>query len=74
MTGLDKITSQIQEEAEASAKERLDAANKEAEQILADAQAACKVMEQEALEKAAAEKIIKIELSDREKAIIATLE
>ena len=40
MTGLDKITSQIQEEAEASAKERLDAANKEAEQILADAQAA----------------------------------
>ena len=29
MTGLDKITSQIQEEAEASAKERLDAANKE---------------------------------------------
>ena len=56
MTGLDKITSQIQEEAEASAKERLDAANKEAEQILADAQAACKVMEQEALEKAAAEK------------------
>ena len=54
MTGLDKITSQIQEEAEASAKERLDAANKEAEQILADAQAACKVMEQEALEKAAA--------------------
>ena len=56
MTGLDKITSQIQEEAEVSAKERLDAANKEAEQILADAQAACKVMEQEALEKAAAEK------------------
>ena len=56
MTGLDKITSQIQDEAEASAKERLDAANKEAEQILADAQAACKVMEQEALEKAAAEK------------------
>ena len=30
MTGLDKITSQIQEEAEASTKERLDAANKEA--------------------------------------------
>ena len=56
MTGLDKITSQIQEEAEASAKERLDAANKEAEQILADARAACEVMEQEAAEKAAAEK------------------
>ena len=56
MTGLDKITSQIQEEAEASAKERLDAANKEAGQILADARAACEVMEQEAAEKAAAEK------------------
>ncbi len=56
MTGLDKITSQIQEEAEASAKERLDAANKEAGQILADARAACEVMEQEASEKAAAEK------------------
>ncbi len=56
MTGLDKITSQIQEEAEASAKERLDAASKEAEQILADARAACEVMEQEAAEKAAAEK------------------
>ena len=28
MTGLDKITSQIQEEAEASAKERLDAAKR----------------------------------------------
>ena len=37
MTGLDKITSQIQEEAEASAKERIEAAQKEAEQILADA-------------------------------------
>ncbi len=35
MTGLDKITSQIQEEAEASAKERIEAAQKEAEQILA---------------------------------------
>ena len=33
MTGLDKITSQIQEEAEASAKERIEAAQKEAEQI-----------------------------------------
>ena len=41
MTGLDKITSQIQEEAEASAKERIEAAQKEAEQILADAKAAC---------------------------------
>ena len=39
MTGLDKITSQIQEEAEASAKERIEAAQKEAEQILADAKA-----------------------------------
>ena len=29
MTGLDKITSQIQEEAEASAKERIEAAQKE---------------------------------------------
>ena len=35
---------------------KLKEVDKEAEQILADAQAACKVMEQEALEKAAAEK------------------
>ena len=48
MTGLDKITSQIQEEAEASAKERIEAAQKEAEQILADAKAACEAMEKEA--------------------------
>ena len=54
MTGLDKITSQIQEEAEASAKERIEAAQKEAEQILADAKAACEAMEKEASDKAAA--------------------
>ena len=58
MTGLDKITSQIQEEAEASAKERIEAAQKEAEQILADAKAACEAMEKEASEKAAALKTV----------------
>ena len=55
MTGLDKITSQIQEEAEASAKERIEAAQKEAEQILADAKAA---LEKEASDKAAALKTV----------------
>ena len=58
MTGLDKITSQIQEEAEASAKERVEAAQKEAEQILADAKAACEAMEKEASDKAAALKTV----------------
>ena len=58
MTGLDKITSQIQEEAEASAKERIEAAQKEAEQILADAKAACEAMEKEASDKAAALKTV----------------
>ena len=53
MTGLDKITSQIQEEAEASAKERIEAA-----QILADAKAACEAMEKEASDKAAALKTV----------------
>ena len=58
MTGLDKITSQIQEEAEASAKERIEAAQKEAEQILVDAKAACEAMEKEASDKAAALKTV----------------
>ena len=58
MTGLDKITSQIQEEAEDSAKERIEAAQKEAEQILADAKAACEAMEKEASDKAAALKTV----------------
>lgn len=56
MTGLDKIINQIQEEAEASAKERAEAAAKEAEAILAEAKAACEAMEQEAAAKAAAER------------------
>ncbi|MDO4261148.1 MAG: V-type ATP synthase subunit E [Eubacteriales bacterium] len=48
MTGLEKITSQIQEEAEASARERSEAARQEAERILAEAKAACDSMEREA--------------------------
>ena len=56
MTGLEKITSQIQEEAEASAARRIDAAQKEADQILAEAKAACEAMEREAAEKNAAMK------------------
>ena len=56
MTGLEKITSQIQEEAEASAARRIEEARKEADQILAEAKAACEAMERESAEKNAAMK------------------
>ncbi len=57
MTGLEKITDQIQEEAKASAAGRLEAAQKEADVILAEAKDACAAMEAEAAEKNAAMKV-----------------
>lgn len=54
MTGLEKITGQIQEEAKASAARRLEAAQKEADAILAEAKEACAAMEADAEEKNAA--------------------
>lgn len=57
MTGLEKITDQIQEEAKASAAQRLEAAQKEAEAVLAEAKDACAAMEAEAAEKNAAMKV-----------------
>jgi len=53
MTGLEKITSQIQEEAKDSAAKKLEAAKKEADEILAEEKKACEAMEAEAAEKAA---------------------
>ena len=50
MTGLEKITDQIQEEAKASAARRLEAAQKEADAVLAEAKDACAAMEAEAAE------------------------
>ena len=57
MTGLEKITDQIQEEAKASAAQRLEAAQKEADAVLAEAKDACAAMEAEADEKIAAMKV-----------------
>ena len=57
MTGLEKITDQIQEEAKASAARRLEAAQKEADAVLAEAKDACAAMEAEAAEKNAAMKV-----------------
>lgn len=57
MTGLEKITDQIQEEAKASAASRIEAAQKEADQLLAEAKDACAAMEAEAAEKSAAMKV-----------------
>ncbi|MCD8250348.1 MAG: hypothetical protein LUC60_11005, partial [Lachnospiraceae bacterium] len=54
MTGLEKITGQIQEEANASAAERVEEARKEADAIIAEAEAACRTMEAEGAEKDAA--------------------
>lgn len=54
MTGLEKITSQIQEEAKALAAKKLEAAQQEADAILAEAKEACDAMEAEAAEKNAA--------------------
>ncbi len=51
MTGLEKITSQIQEEAKDSAAKKLEAAKKEADEILEEAKKACEAMEAEAAEK-----------------------
>lgn len=56
MTGLEKITDQIQEEAKASAAGRLEAAQKEADAILSEAKDACAAMEAEAAQKNAAMK------------------
>ena len=57
MTGLEKITDQIQEEAKASAARRIEAAQKEADAILAEAKDVCAAMEAEAAEKNAAMKV-----------------
>ena len=57
MTGLEKITDQIQEEAKASAASRIEAAQKEADEILAAAKDTCAAMEAEAAEKSAAMKV-----------------
>ena len=54
MTGLEKITSQIQEEAEALAAKRIEAAQKEADAVLAEAKEACAAMEADGAEKKAA--------------------
>ena len=57
MTGLEKITDQIQEEAKASAARRLDAAQKEADAVIAEAKDVCAAMETETAEKIAAMKV-----------------
>ena len=57
MTGLEKITSQIQEEANALAAGKLEAAQKEADAVLAEAKEACAAMEAESAEKNAALKV-----------------
>lgn len=57
MTGLEKITDQIQEEAKASAARRLESAQKEADAVLAEAKAECAAMEAEAAQKNAALKV-----------------
>ena len=58
MTGLEKIINQIQEEAKASAESRVNAAQAKADKILAEAKAACVVIEREAAEKRASQKAI----------------
>ena len=52
VAGLDKITGQIIADAEMIAADKLDAARKEAEQILEDARNECQAMKKEASEKA----------------------
>jgi V/A-type H+-transporting ATPase subunit E len=56
MTGLEKITSQIQEEAKSLAAKTLAEAQQEADAILAEANAACAALEAEAEEKNTAQK------------------
>lgn len=51
MSGLEKITSQILEEAKTSAAMKLETARKEADDILSKAKEACAAMEAEAAEK-----------------------
>ena len=51
MTGLEKITSQILEEAKTSAAMKLETAQKQADDILAKAMEECAAMEAEAAEK-----------------------
>lgn len=51
MSGLEKITSQILEEAKTSAAMKLETARKEADDILLKAKEACAAMEAEAAEK-----------------------
>ena len=57
MTGLEKITSQIQEEAKASAAKRVEDAQKEADAIVAEAEKVCASMEANALEENASFKV-----------------
>ena len=57
MPGLEKITDQIQEEAKASAARRLEAAQKEADAVIAEAKDVCAAMETETAEKIAAMKV-----------------
>ena len=57
MTGLEKITDQIQEEAKASAARRLEAAQKEADAVIAEAKDVCAAMETETAEKIADMKV-----------------
>ena len=54
MTGLEKITAQIQEEAKASAARTIEDAQREADAVLAKAKDECAAMEAEAAEKNAA--------------------
>lgn len=57
MTGLEKITSQIQEEAKASAAKRVEDAQKEADAIVAEAEKVCASMEADAKEADASFKV-----------------
>ncbi len=54
MSGLEKITSQIQKDAKAAAAERISAAQREADEILAGAREECAALETEAAQKDAA--------------------
>lgn len=56
MTGLEKITTQIQEEAKALAAEKIEKAQKEADAILAEAKESCENQKAEAAEKNAVQK------------------
>ena len=66
MTGLEKITDQIQEEAKASAARRLEAAQKEADMILAEARKKAMIKETDILDEARAEAARIIERANRQ--------